>query len=69
MNVIFPIIILVSVLFSLFTSPEVMVTAFSSATQKAVELSISLISVYAVWQGLAYLLEESGISKKISKIF
>lgn len=69
MNVIFPIIILISVVFSLFTSPEMMVTAFSTATEKAVELSISLISVYAVWQGFAYLLESSGISKKISKIF
>ena len=66
---IFPIIILVSVTFSLFTNPEIMVSVFSSATEKAVELSISLISVYAVWQGLAYLLENSGISKKISKIF
>ena len=69
MNMIFPIIILVSVTFSLFTNPEIMVSVFSSATEKAVELSISLISVYAVWQGLAYLLENSGISKKISKIF
>ncbi len=69
MNVIFPVIILISVVFSLFTSPNMMVTAFSTATEKAVELSISLISVYAVWQGFAYLLESSGISKKISKIF
>ena len=69
MNAIFPIIILVSVIFSLFFSPEIMVTAFTSATEKAVELSLSLISVYAVWQGLAFLLEQSGISKKISKLF
>ena len=69
MNVIFPVIILISVVFSLFTNPNVMVNAFTSATEKAVSLSISLISVYAVWQGLAYLLESSGISKKISKIF
>ncbi len=69
MNVIFPVIILISVVFSLFSSPEIMVSAFSTATQKAVDLSISLISVYAVWQGLAFLLESSGISKKISKAF
>ncbi|MBO7213957.1 MAG: hypothetical protein J6V66_00515 [Clostridia bacterium] len=69
MNAIFPIIILFSIAFSLFFSPEVMINAFSSATEKAVDLSISLISVYAVWQGLANLLESSGISKKISKVF
>lgn len=69
MNVIFPIIILVSVTFMLFTSPDAMLTAFTTATDKAVSLSITLISVYCVWQGLSYLLESSGISKKISKIF
>ncbi len=69
MNVIFPIIILISLVFMLFTSPESMLTSFTVATEKAVSLSITLISVYAIWQGLAYLLESSGISKKISKIF
>ncbi len=69
MNAIFPIIILISLVFMLFTSPELMLTSFTVATEKAVSLSITLISVYAIWQGFAYLLESSGISKKISKIF
>lgn len=69
MNFIFPIIILISLVFMLFSSPETMLTSFTVATEKAVKLSINLISVYAIWQGFAYLLESSGISKKISKIF
>jgi spore maturation protein SpmA len=69
MNLIFPIVLTFSILFSLFIDPSIMLTAFQSATEKAVELSISLIAVYAVWQGLSYLLEVSGISKKISKLF
>lgn len=69
MNAIFPIIILISLVFMTFTNPEGMLTSFSVATEKAVSLSVTLISVYAIWQGFAYLLESSGISKKISKFF
>lgn len=69
MNLIFPIVLTLSIAFSLIFNPSIMLTAFQSATEKAVELSISLIAVYAVWQGLSSLLEVSGISKKISKLF
>ncbi len=69
MNAIFPVIILISLVFMIFTNPETMLTSFTIATERAVSLSITLISVYAIWQGFAYLLENSGISKKISKIF
>lgn len=69
MNAIFPIIILISLVCMLFSNPEGMLSSFTIATEKAVSLSVTLISVYAVWQGFAFLLESSGISKKISKIF
>lgn len=68
MNVIFPVITLTSVIFILFKSPEALLETFDVATQKTVELSISLIAVYCVWQGLSALLEKSGLSNKISKV-
>ena len=68
MNAIFPVIIILSISVLTFTSPQTTLTAFTSATEKAVELSFTLIGVYAVWQGVSYLLEKSGINKKIAKV-
>jgi len=69
MNAIFPVIILSSLVIMAIKSPETVLSSFTVATEKAVNLSITLISVYAIWQGLAYLLESSGISKIIAKFF
>ena len=69
MNAIFLIIILVSLLFLLFTAPNLMLEVFSSAPSKAIELSIFLIGVYTVWQGFSLVLEKSGLSNIICKAF
>ncbi len=68
MNVIFPVLTLLSIALLLFTNPEVMLSVFTSATDTAVKLSLTLLGVYAVWQGIANLLEKSGLSQKIAKI-
>ena len=69
MNVIFPFVVSLSILVMLFTSPESVLNVFTTSTQSAVKLSISLIGVYAVWQGVSTLLEKSGIYTKTAKIF
>ena len=68
MNVIFPLITAISIAVLTVTSPNDMLTAFSTATDNAVKLCFTLIGVYAVWQGISTLLEKSGIYKKIAKI-
>ncbi len=68
MNVIFPLIVILSVTALLITSPQAMLETFDTATNKSIELFITLIGVYAVWQGVSALLEKSGLSKKIAKI-
>ncbi len=68
MNVIFPLIVILSVTALLITSPDIMLKTFDIATDKSIELFITLIGVYAVWQGVSFLLEKSGLSKKIAKL-
>ena len=68
MNAIFPVIIILSISVLTFTSPETTLKAFTSATEKAVTLSFTLIGVYAVWQGVSFLLEKGGINKKIARV-
>ena len=69
MNVIFPLIVSLSILVLLFNSPQSVLAVFTTSTENAIKLSISLIGVYAVWQGVSTLLEKSGIYNKTAKIF
>ena len=68
MSIIFPLILISSIILLLFNSPTAILTVFDLATKKAVELSFTLITVYAIWQGFSVLLEKSGISVKLSKL-
>lgn len=68
MNVIFPIIILLSTAVLCFSAPEIFITAMTDGATKAVTLSISLIAVYSVWLGIFNILESAAISPKIAKI-
>ena len=68
MNVIFPLITVISIAVLTFTSPAGMLNAFSTATDSAIKLCFTLIGVYSVWQGISSLLEKSGIYKKTAKI-
>ena len=68
MNVLFSFIVVASIILIIFKDPNLLLTAFSNGTKDAVELSITLISVYAVWLGINEILNISGLSKKLSKI-
>ena len=67
MNVIFPAITVASIILILFNNPKTMLDVFTSATDTTVKLSITLIGFYCIWQGIANLLEKSGLSQKIAK--
>ena len=68
MNVLFSLITLISIILIIFKDPNLLLTAFSDGTKNAFELSITLICVYAVWLGINEILNQSGLSKKLSKI-
>lgn len=66
MNVLFTIITTISLILIIIKDPTLILTAFSKGTENAVNLSINLIYVYAVWLGINNLLLNSGINKKLS---
>ena len=68
MNVIFPIILLVSVIVLLFVSPNDFLSAMTYGASESVSLSINLLGIYLLWCGIFEILERSGLSEKLSKI-
>lgn len=68
MNFIFGLIFTVSCVILLFSSPEAVLSAMLSGGEKALNLSLKLIVIYAVWMGVFEILERTGIAKKFAKI-
>ena len=66
MNKIFSFIFIVSLIIMLFTSPDNIMNIIFSATEKAITLSISLISIYAFWLGILEICEKTGINRKLA---
>lgn len=52
----------------LFISPSLTVSTLIEASNKAVNLSISLIAIYAIWLGILELVEKSGLNRIIAKL-
>lgn len=52
----------------LFKNPNDVLEALSVGSNKAVVLSIEMCAIYALWSGILKILEETGISKLISKL-
>ena len=51
----------------LFTGPDKLLPALLDGSGTAVQLCITLLSVYAVWMGLLQIMEDSGMTQKLSK--
>lgn len=51
----------------LYLKPDAILPGMLNASKNALELGISLISIYAVWLGLLQIMEDSGINKSLSK--
>lgn len=68
MNVIFPIILLLSSVSLLFISPNDFLSAMSNGASESVRLTIDLLGIYLLWCGIFEILEKSGLSEKIAKI-
>ena len=67
MNLIFWLILTVSTVILTFLNPNAVIEAFSNSSNKAIKLSISLLSAYSVWLGFINLIESSGLTDKLSK--
>ena len=67
MNIIFGTILIISTIVLLFISPESVLSSFLAGGEKALNLSLKLTVIYAVWLGVFSLLEKSGLMVKFSK--
>ena len=68
MNKIWIILFISSVFAICISNPANVLTGLISASNSAVKLSFDLCAIYAIWIGLFSILEQSGLSKKVSKI-
>lgn len=68
MNVLFSVIITLSLILIIFKDPTLLLTSFSKGAESAVSLSVNLICVYAVWFGINEILSSSGLDKKLAKL-
>lgn len=68
MNVIFTLVLTLSTILLIFKSPDTVLSAIMGGGEKALNLSLKLIVVYAVWLGLFEILKRTGISNFLAKL-
>lgn len=52
----------------IFIDPSQILSGLSVAANKAVKLTLELFAIYAVWVGIFSILEQTGLSKKLTKL-
>lgn len=67
MNLIFGVILIVTMTMMLFMSPERVLSAFISGGEKALALSVQMTVIYAVWLGILNVFEKTGLSIKFAR--
>ena len=68
MNRIWLLLLISSISVLLFKSPAGVLTSMLSSSTKALTLSLQLATIYAVWVGIFSILEQTGVTKILSKI-
>ncbi len=68
MNVIFALVTVLSLAILIFTDPETVLAAMMNGGTKALELSLKMAVIYAVWFGIFEVLKRTGLSEKIAKL-
>ncbi len=69
MNIIFGIVLISSSILLLFHNPDAILAGMLSGGEKALSLTLKMVVIYAVWLGVFSLMEKSGLSNKIAKLF
>jgi len=60
--------LLTSITLLLFFDPTKVISGLLNASNKAVTLSFELCAIYAIWIGIFSILEETGLSKELTKL-
>lgn len=68
MNLIWVAIMIVGLGIMLFTNVENAFPSILTGSEKAIELSLKLWAIYAIWLGLLKIVEETNLDKKIAKL-
>lgn len=68
MNKIWVFLFLISVISLCLFDPSKVLSGLLNASNSAVKLSLELCAIYAIWIGLFSILEQSGLSQKLSKL-
>ena len=68
MNKVWLILLSLSIIALMFVDPSGVLAGLTSASNRAVKLSFELCAIYAIWIGVFSILEQTGLSKKFSKL-
>lgn len=68
MNTIFGLILIISTVVLIFTTPDLVLSSMLSGGEKALSLTLKMVVIYAVWMGVFELMERSGIANKFAKL-
>ena len=69
MNLVWTIVMLVGLGILLFSNVDIALSSILDGGSKAVSLSLKLWGIYAVWLGILKIVEETGLDKKLAKLF
>ena len=69
MNLLFLLMVTVSLLFLLFRDPAAGVSAAIAGAGSAVELSIKMLAVYALWLGVLGVMKANGVTAFVTRLF
>jgi spore maturation protein A len=67
MNIIFGLILIISMIILLFLNPDAILSSMLQGGEKALELTLKMVVIYAIWLGVFELLEKTNLSKKLAK--
>jgi len=68
MNRVFSVIIFISLVLLLIFSPENFINSLINGAEKGVNLSFSLICIYAVWMSILELIKQTKLNEKLKKL-
>ena len=68
MNIVFSLVFILSAVILLFINPNAFLSTLLQGASKSASLCVSLLATYAVWLGLMRVWEDSGVSRRLSKL-
>jgi len=69
MNVLFFFLTTASLVYMLFTAPEQALSVALGGAKEAVELSVKMLAVYALWLGVLGVMKQNGVTKLAERLF